>query len=126
MSRKELREEHIKLWTWLSKNPDKEKSQYFILMYPHATVPINECFCCELSEKNPMKIGYSVMTCENCPITWVSNQKEIVNKLKIYYFQDVPCWTIGSAYKNWCLLHNKKIRAKVARKIAGMWPEDGK
>ncbi len=115
MNRKELREEHIKLWTWLSENPSERKWQYFDSVYPHETIPINECFCCELSEAVPDELPLiERVTCENCPIVWSNNSSG----------NAVPCMTHNSLYMKWIMAHTEKARSNLARQIANMWPEE--
>ncbi len=117
MSRKELREEHIKLWTWLSENPNNKKDDYFDLIYPHERKPINECFCCELSEvwENIREENETQVTCENCPI-WNNDGESYAYRL--------CCLMYSSPFKQWIAASNAEIRSKLARRIANMWPEE--
>lgn len=93
---KELKVNHIELWDWLSKNPNKEKVDWpgwdkFREFY------IPACFACVASEKS--KIYY-------CPIRWIEEEAGLCQN---------SCMDEQALYMKW--EHDSSERCKTARKI---------
>lgn len=60
---------HIRLWDWLSKNPDKRKKDWPEWQANGGNVArvSGDCFACEYT----MKCNYC--SCSNCPLIWPNN-----------------------------------------------------
>lgn len=48
---KHYKDYHSELWMWLSKNPLKEKSDWFSEYWKDVEVPLNCCFACEYTRE---------------------------------------------------------------------------
>jgi len=91
---------HIALWTWLSIDGEREKSEWFETFgVPEVS---NYCFACEVA-----KIG---TVCVNCPIQHLE---------KNYLWQ-----CANGLYEKWVCTRKIAEREKLAREIATMkWEE---
>jgi hypothetical protein len=64
------KEECLKMWDWLVRNPDKEKVDYFYA-HPEKEIPSYLCYACQYDKEQ------SDTECAYCPITWNPlNKKE--------------------------------------------------
>lgn len=100
MNRKQMRREHIRLWTWLSKNPDKEKVQWPGWGRIEQGVPMG-CFACLAAFQSDEGCLMA------CPIKWTGGR---------------GCG--NGEFGRWNYMPPSKKRAALALKIAGMWPEE--
>lgn len=58
-----LKQKHYELWDWLSKNPDKEKEDWFALDKNKGIKVANDCFACQFDLE-----AKGNRTCTRCPI----------------------------------------------------------
>ena len=57
-----LKNKHYELWDWLSKNPDKEKEDWFALDKNKGIKVANDCFACQLGNE------IADCCCRACPL----------------------------------------------------------
>lgn len=72
----EFHNNHVKMWDWLSKNPNKEKIDYFDKFddyfdkFDVTSIPFNKCYGCELTALIPTWIQLNAgLMCGICPLT---------------------------------------------------------
>lgn len=61
----ELKKNHYELWDWLSKNPDKEKEDWFALEQNRDKSAHAHCFACEVAL---LISGTESRMCDYCPL----------------------------------------------------------
>ena len=119
MDRSEMRQGHVELWTWLSENPNEEKCEWpgWDNKYERSE---NLCFACEVAKNGADELNV-YLHCRHCPIEWSGDD------------ENCRCLSTGAEYFDWtewqvgpCKTKQKarRERAKLAKKIAGMWPEE--
>ena len=96
-------ENHVVLWTWLSKNPSKDKKDYFKEnKIPNEKQPINGCYACAETETRDIS---GVKCCKRCPLNWGDNKN---------------CFDNGTLFDRWTLSTDPTRRSELAKQIAEM------
>ena len=99
---------HIRLWDWLSKNPDKNKFNWPQWKYNIGNIDHveNSCFSCEYTNYIDPDDEHS---CNGCPLVWPSG----------------VCYS-GGLYTKWILAKDDlDERIKIAKEIRDLPVKDG-
>jgi len=122
-----MREQHIKLWTWLAENPGKSKRDWpgwYSLGITNYTNDrwYNRCFACAAVWHNGRP------GCQKCPIKWTDKRSDEQRELDAANPQPcVVCELSSAEYHKWMNARdsgNVTIEVAIALKIAQMWPEE--
>ncbi len=97
-----LKENHVALWMWLSRNPKKEKEDwpgFDTIARVGLSLPENECFACQYCCDRGL-------SCKQCPVDW-SPRYCVTNRRSLFFLWERAKCNID--------------RSRLAKQIAEAW-----
>ena len=109
MTRKQLRQGHIELWTWLAETGERDKENWPGWKLNGGVYSGKKCHCfaCDCAV-------WVDIRCNLCPVVWGTSSVIF------------PCCGDDSPYAEWENTNEEETetRKRLASKIATMWPEE--